>query len=39
MEQERALFDLLSSNASEEEKQSAIAGHRGGTVAGKVELF
>jgi hypothetical protein len=39
MEQERVLFDLLSSNASEEEKQSAIASHRGGTVAGKVELF
>jgi hypothetical protein len=39
MEQERVLFDLLSSGASAEAKQSAVSGHQGGVVAGKVELF
>lgn len=40
MEQERALFDLFSSGASEDEKKAAIAKHEGIVDgAGKVELF
>jgi hypothetical protein len=40
MEKELALFDVLSSNASEEEKKTAIANQASNAgVAGKVELF
>jgi hypothetical protein len=40
MEQERALFDLFSAGASEQEKKAAIAKHSGSAGgAGKVELF
>jgi hypothetical protein len=40
MEQERALFDLFSSGASEDEKKAAIAKHEGIVGgAGRVELF
>ncbi|MGB6310178.1 MAG: hypothetical protein WBF89_20535 [Steroidobacteraceae bacterium] len=40
MEQERALFDLFSGGASEDEKKAAIAKHQGSAGgAGKVELF
>jgi hypothetical protein len=40
MEQERALYDLFSGGASEDEKKAAIAKHEGNAGgAGKVELF
>ena len=39
MEQERALFDVLSGNASAEEKKAAMAKQANSGTVGKVELF